>query len=150
MNYKYLSRSDNDTITLAENIESEKFPNMVIVLNGELGSGKTLFTGAFAKAMEVEETISSPTFNIIKEYHSGELPLYHIDVYRLDGNVKGFDLNEYYNNGGVTIIEWGDTITDYLPSEYLEIIFNVASENKRLIYLRPHGSQYEEICEAVI
>ena len=82
--YKYTSRNENDTVALAQNIESEKFPNMVICLDGELGSGKTVFVKGFAHALGIEDNITSPTFNIIKEYNSGELPLYHMDVYRLD------------------------------------------------------------------
>ena len=66
MDKKLVLNNENDTILLAENIESEKFPNMVIVLNGELGSGKTLFTKAFAKAMGIDDNVTSPTFTIIK------------------------------------------------------------------------------------
>ena len=80
--YKITVHDENETMELAENIESEKFPNMVICLNGDLGSGKTVFTKAFASAMTIPE-ISSPTFNIIKEYN-GELPLYHMDMYRVE------------------------------------------------------------------
>ena len=80
MNYKYTSRSEEDTLEIAENIESEKFPGMVICLNGELGSGKTVFVKGFANALEVKETITSPTFSLIKEYDDGELPLYHMDL----------------------------------------------------------------------
>ena len=75
--YKITSHSDNETIAIAQNIESEKFPNMVICLNGDLGSGKTMFTKGFAHAMGIDE-ITSPTFTIIKEY-VGELPLYHME-----------------------------------------------------------------------
>ena len=91
-NYKLTTYSEEETIELAQNIESEKFPNMVICLEGDLGSGKTVFTKGFAKAMEIDEDITSPTFNIIKEYESGELPLFHMDVYRLDGNVENLGL----------------------------------------------------------
>ena len=66
MNYKFTSRSEQDTLEIAENIESEKFPNMVICLEGELGSGKTVFVKGFANALGLEETITSPTFNIVK------------------------------------------------------------------------------------
>ena len=69
--YKYTSRNENDTVALAQNIESEKFPNMVICLDGELGSGKTVFVKGFAHALGIEDNITSPTFNIIKEYNSG-------------------------------------------------------------------------------
>ena len=76
MDYKYTSKDEMDTLELAQNIESEKFPNMVICLNGELGTGKTVFVKGFAQALGIEETITSPTFNIVKEYEMGELPLY--------------------------------------------------------------------------
>ena len=146
MDYKLTTYSEEETIELAQNIESEKFPNMVICLQGDLGSGKTIFTKGFAKAMQVEEEITSPTFNIIKEYTSGELPLYHMDVYRLDGK------EEYYTKGGITIIEWADMIPDYLPEERLDIKIKNSSEDedKRTITLIPYGSKYEEVCEVVV
>ena len=152
MDYKVTTYSEEETIELAQNIESEKFPNMVICLQGDLGSGKTMFTKGFAKAMQVEEEITSPTFNIIKEYTSGELPLYHMDVYRLDGKVEDLGIEEYYTKGGVTIIEWADMIPDYLPEERLDIKIKSSNEDedKRTIILIPHGSKYEEVCEAVV
>ncbi len=152
MDYKVTTYSEEETIELAQNIESEKFPNMVICLQGDLGSGKTMFTKGFAKAMQIEEEITSPTFNIIKEYTSGELPLYHMDVYRLDGKVEDLGIEEYYSKGGVTIIEWADMIPDYLPEERLDIKIKSSNEDedKRTIILIPHGSKYEEVCEAVV
>lgn len=152
MDYKVTTYSEEETIELAQNIESEKFPNMVICLQGDLGSGKTIFTKGFAKAMEIEEEITSPTFNIIKEYTSGELPLYHMDVYRLDGKVDELGIEEYYTKGGITIIEWADMITDYLPEDRLEIKIKNSSEdeNKRTIILKPYGTKYEEICEDIL
>ena len=143
---RIILNNENDTIFLAQNIESEKFPNMVIVLNGELGSGKTLFTKAFAKAMGIEDNVTSPTFTIVKEYYKGELPLYHMDVYRLEGEGDSIDFDYYYNKNGVTIIEWGDTIKDYLPDEYLELNFKIISENKRVVYIKPIGEKYENLC----
>ena len=150
MDYKITTYSETETIELAQNIESEKFPNMVICLEGDLGSGKTVFTKGFAKAMEIDEDITSPTFNIIKEYTTGEMPLYHMDVYRLDGKVDELGIEEYYTKKGVTIIEWSDTITDYLPDKRLDIKFRVIDENTRNITLIPHGKKYEEICEAIL
>ena len=70
MEYKVTTRNEMDTIELAQNFESEKFPNMVICLNGELGSGKTIFTKGIANGLGINETITSPTFTIIKEYYS--------------------------------------------------------------------------------
>ena len=149
MNYKITTHSEEETIEIAQNLESEKFPNMVICLNGELGSGKTLFTKGFASAMEIKENITSPTFTIIKEYE-GELPLYHMDVYRLDGNTDGVGIEEYYNKGGIVIIEWADTISDILPEERLEIKIKTIDEEKRMIIITPYGKKYEELCEAVL
>jgi len=152
MNYKITSYCEKDTIELAQNIESEKIPNMVICLEGDLGTGKTIFTKGFAAALEVQEEITSPTFNIIKEYTSGELPLYHMDVYRLDGKVEELGIEEYYTKGGITIIEWSDMITNYLPEERLDIKIRVSSEDEdvRIITITPHGSIYEDICEAIL
>ena len=149
MEYKLTTRSEMDTIELAQNLESEKFPNMVICLNGELGSGKTIFTKAFANALGITETVTSPTFNIIKEY-DGELPLYHMDVYRLDGNTEGVGIEDYFTKGGVVIIEWANTIKDILPKKRLDIKFKIAGENTRVLVVTPYGKEYEELCEAVL
>ena len=152
MAYKVISRSETDTIELAQNIESEKFPNMVICLMGDLGSGKTVFTKGFASSLEVEEPVTSPTFNIIKEYTSGQMDLYHMDVYRLDGKVEDLGIEDYYTKGGITIIEWADMIEDYLPEERLEIKFKLSDEDEdtRIITITPYGRVYEDICEAVL
>ena len=147
--YKLTMRSEEDTIYLAQNIESEKFPNMVICLNGELGSGKTVFAKAFAHAMGIDGVTSS-TFNIIKEYN-GELPLYHMDVYRLeDKDADNLGIEEYFTKGGVTIIEWADLIKDYLPEERLDIKFKIIDENTRVLILKPYGADYERICEYIL
>ncbi len=152
MDYKITTYSEEETIELAQNIESEKFPGMVICLEGDLGSGKTVFTKGFAQALGITEDITSPTFTIIKEYTNGELPLYHMDVYRLNGNVDDLGIEEYYNKKGVTIIEWADTIEDYLPKNKLVIRIKSSDEdeNKRTIVITPYGRKYEELCEAVL
>ena len=143
--YKITTHSDAETIEIALKIESEKFPNMVICLNGDLGSGKTVFTKGFASAMAIDE-ITSPTFNIIKEYE-GELPLYHMDVYRTNGQVDNLGLEEYFDKGGVTIIEWAEMIEDYLPEERLDITFKITGENTRTMVVIPHGDKYVSVCE---
>ena len=150
MDYKYTALSEEETISLAENIESEHFPGMVICLNGELGSGKTVFTKAFASALGIEDDVTSPTFNIIKEYPNGELPLYHMDVYRIDGKVEELGLDEYFDGDGVTIVEWADMISDYLPKERLDITIKVTGEDTRVFILKPYGKVYEDICEAIL
>ena len=145
--YKITSRSEQDTISVAENLEAEKFPGMVICLNGELGCGKTVFTKGFAAALGIEDTITSPTFNIIKEYLNGEMPLYHMDVYRLEKNIESTGLLDYFDKDGVVIIEWANMIEDYLPEERLDIFFKVVEEDTRVIKFVPHGTKYEELCE---
>lgn len=151
MDYKYVSRSVDDTLTIAQNLESEKFPNMVICLIGELGSGKTVFTKGFAQALEIEDAITSPTFNIIKEYNSGELPLYHMDVYRLDEADESIGIKDYFKKGGITIIEWADLIEKDLPRERLEIRFKLSEdENTRVLVFTPYGEKYEDLCQAVL
>ena len=149
MEYRITTRGEMDTIEFAQNLESEKFPNMIICLDGELGSGKTIFTKGFGNALGIKESITSPTFNIIKEY-DGELPLYHMDVYRLDGDTQGVGIEDYYTKGGVVIIEWANTIKEILPEERLDIKIKVAGENSRILIVTPHGKQYEELCEAVL
>ena len=146
--YKITTHSDNETIAVAQNIESEKFLNMVICLNGELGSGKTVFTKGFAHAMGIEE-VTSPTFTIIKEYN-GELPLYHMDVYRLEDANEDIGIEEYFEKGGVTIIEWSDIIKDILPKERLDIKIKIVDENTRVLVLTPYGDKYVSICEDII
>ena len=150
MEYKIQTHSEEETIEIAENFESEKFPNMIICLNGDLGSGKTLFTKGIAKGLGIEEAITSPTFTVIKEYESGEMPLYHMDVYRLDGMTDGIGIEEYFTKGGIVVIEWANTIKDILPDERLEIKFKVIDENKRSLIITPYGEKYEELCEAVL
>lgn len=149
--YKFTSHSEDDTMELAQNIESEKFPNMVICLRGELGSGKTVFVKGFAESLGIEETITSPTFTLVKEYLNGEMPLYHMDVYRLeDGDDGSVGLTDYFNKGGVTIIEWSDIIKDSLPEERLEIKFKVIDEETRVLTLKPYGQAYEDVVSAVL
>lgn len=149
MNYKITTHSEEETIEIAQNFESEKFPNMIICLDGDLGSGKTLFTKGIASALGIKDNITSPTFTIIKEYE-GELPLYHMDVYRLDGNTDGVGIEEYFTKGGVVVIEWANTIRDILPEERLEIKFKTLGENKRMLIITPYGKIYEDLCEAVL
>ena len=150
MEYKVTTWSEKETVELAENFESEKFPNMVICLTGDLGSGKTVFAKGFASALGVDEVITSPTFTIIKEYYSGELPLFHMDVYRLDETNVEVNFSEYFKKKGISIIEWSDMIESELPKERLDISIRVVNEDTRLFIIKPIGKEYEDLCEAVL
>lgn len=150
MEYKLITSSEEETMTIAENIESEKFDNMVVCLIGDLGSGKTVFTKGFASALGIEDTITSPTFNIIKEYTGGETTLYHMDLYRLEGDIRELGIEEYFKKKGIVIIEWADLIEKHLPRQRLEIRFMIIDEERRLLIIKPYGKKYEELCEAVL
>jgi tRNA threonylcarbamoyladenosine biosynthesis protein TsaE len=150
MDYKVTIRNEEEMMELAQNIESEKFPNMIICLDGELGSGKTVFVKGFAQALGITEVITSPTFNIVKEYYGGELPLFHMDVYRLKSGCHKFGFRDYYAKGGISIIEWSELISDCLPEERLDIEFKIIDENTRVLKFKPHGKEYEDLCNSVL
>ena len=150
MEYNYTSKSVEETMQLAENIESKKFPGMLLCLEGELGSGKTVFVKGLAKSLGIEETITSPTFTLIKEYDEGEMPLSHMDVYRIEGDPTTLGLEDYFNSSAICIIEWANLINNYLPKERLDIKLKLIDENTRLITLIPHGKQYEDLVKSVI
>src|SRR5574344_1860954 len=101
MQYKITSYSEDETIELAQNIELEKLPNMVICLERDLGSGKTMFAKAFAAALGITDNITSPTFTIIKEYEGAEMKLFHMDVYRLSDIKQDIGITECFNKKGV-------------------------------------------------
>ena len=149
--YKITCNSEEDTIELAENIESERFPNMVICLEGDLGSGKTLFTKGFASSMGIKDNITSPTFNIVKEYQGEDnFKLYHMDVYRITDVKEDLGLPDYFKKRGVTIIEWADMIEDMLPKNRLEIKIKIIDENTRVFLITPYGEKYVDLCERVL
>ncbi len=119
----------------------------IVCLNGDLGAGKTTMTKSIGKALGVEDYITSPTFTLINEYE-GRLPVYHFDVYRLEGAEDLFDLgfDEYFFGQGVCIIEWAEKIENLLPED--RIIINIKkTENPkdRIIEITGSGERYKEI-----
>ncbi len=98
-------------------------PGDVLLLSGELGAGKTALVQGFGRGLGITETIVSPTFMLAREYEGGRLALHHVDVYRLEQMQEVFDvgLPEVLDEGGVTVIEWGDAIVPALPADFLEI-----------------------------
>ena len=105
----------------------------VIALQGDLGAGKTNFVQGLAHGMDITEEVNSPTFILANEYHSGRLPLYHIDAYRVAdaAEAEGFGLDDYLNGDGVTVIEWAERVRDALPRDVLWIELEYVSENER-------------------
>lgn len=105
---KMISRCEKDTFALAADVAKTLHAGDVILLHGELGAGKTTFTKGLAKALGIEETVTSPTFNYVKEYQGGRLPLFHFDMYRVSDadEVYELGLEEYFYRGGVVVVEW--------------------------------------------
>lgn len=116
----------------------------LILLVGELGAGKTTFVQGLGKALGVAETITSPTFTLAREYR-GELPLHHLDVYRLEHIAEVLDLAlpELLDSPAVTLIEWGDAIIPALPAEYLEVRLEYGDDDdERVVTLRCVGNRW--------
>ena len=127
---KYISKNEQDTIVFAENFAKNLKTGDIIVLSGELGSGKTKFVQGVLKHFGLEKEISSPTFTIVNEYTSKDVNIYHFDVYRLEDSDEFYAMggNEYFYNG-ICLIEWGELIEDILPKPYTKITFR-KSENE--------------------
>ena len=113
------SRSEKDTFALGQKLGGDCRPGDIVLLNGDLGVGKTVFTKGFGKGLGIEEPISSPTFTIMQIYESGRLPLYHFDVYRI-GDIEEMDeigYEDYFYGEGVCLIEWAGLIREILPEK---------------------------------
>ena len=121
---KYITRSEKDTINFAKNFAKDLKSGDIIVLSGELGSGKTKFVQGILEYFGLENEISSPTFTIVNEYNSEKMNIYHFDVYRLEDSDEFYAMggDEYFSNG-ICLIEWGEMIEDILPKPYTKITF---------------------------
>ena len=121
----------------------------VILLDGDLGAGKTTFTKGLAVGLGIKRNVKSPTFTIIREYQDGRLPLYHMDVYRLeDGSGDELGLDEYFNGDGVSVVEWSTFVADELPDQYLRVAFkrlDDQGENLRQLTFEPHGARLDQV-----
>lgn len=139
----------NDTKALAHRLALLVSKGDVITLEGQLGAGKTAFTKALAEGLGVKEHVTSPTFTIVKEY-SGVLPLYHMDAYRLEDAEDDIGFEEYFYGDGVTVIEWAQFITDFLPAERLEITIKYINEHERELHVHPIGKHYVHMVEQLL
>ena len=144
------SISSSQTMKIAKTLAKYLSVGDTIVLTGELGAGKTKFTEGFLSYFNLQNEISSPTFNIVNEYNTNTVNIYHFDVYRLS------DIDEFYAIGGeeyfdkgICLIEWGELIEDALPLEYIKISFNKNStqEDTRLLDIKAFGKKYETILD---
>lgn len=142
------THSPEETAGIAYKIGQSVTPGTVITLEGDLGAGKTTFTKGLAKGLGIERNVNSPTFTIIKEY-KGRLPLYHMDVYRVEDAFEDLGFDEYFEGQGVTVVEWAHLIEDQLPSELLSIQVVYTGENERKIVLVPKGEKYAQLCKEI-
>ena len=142
---RFISKCEQDTIEFASKFASKLEKNDIVILSGELGSGKTKFVQGVLKYFGLENEISSPTFTIVNEYNSEKVNIYHFDVYRLA------DVDEFYAMGGeeyftqgICLIEWGEMIESILPPDYIKITFQKNDENEeyRELQIEPFGEKY--------
>ncbi|VTS69706.1 tRNA (adenosine(37)-N6)-threonylcarbamoyltransferase complex ATPase subunit type 1 TsaE [Streptococcus australis] len=137
------TKNEEELINLGERLGTLLQKNDVLILSGELGAGKTTFTKGLAKGLGIRQMIKSPTYTIVREYE-GRLPLYHLDVYRIEGDADSIDLDEFLFGGGVTVIEWGHLLGEDLPDSYLELEILKEAEG-RCLQFTAHGSRAEQL-----
>ena len=126
------SSCERDTFDLGVRMGREAHPDQVFVLDGDLGAGKTVFAKGFAEGLGVTEPVTSPTFTIVKQYDSGRLPLYHMDVYRIgdESEMEEIGAEEMFASGGVCLIEWGSLIEDMIPEDAVWIRIERSSDER--------------------
>lgn len=144
--FQFVSSLPEKTFAIGEKLGRLLEAGDVILLEGDLGTGKTTFTKGLAAGLGVRKTVSSPTFTIIKEYE-GRLPLYHMDVYRLEDSFEDLGFDEYFDGDGVTVVEWAHFIKEQLPQDRLVVeLHHLGGQNRRIV-LKPFGSRYEALCK---
>ncbi|KRK69230.1 hypothetical protein FC79_GL001926 [Lentilactobacillus buchneri DSM 20057] len=140
-------------MAIGEKLAAYLAPQDLILLDGDLGAGKTTFTKGLAKGLGITRPIKSPTFTIIREYQDGRIPLYHMDVYRLEeGGGDDLGLEEYFNGDGVNVVEWSKFVADELPDDYLRIIFrrdDSEGDNVRTLTFEATGHRFEQLIDDI-
>lgn len=150
--FHFQSENEKDTKNFANLLASHLDKNDVIVLTGDLGSGKTKFVEGILSHFGLENEISSPTFTIVNEYETNKTKIYHFDVYRLEDSSEFYEIGgeEYFENG-ICLIEWGELIQDALPKEYLHITFSKddKNENLRILKIDTNLKKWEDYFENI-
>ncbi|WP_086314042.1 tRNA threonylcarbamoyl adenosine modification protein YjeE [Enterococcus sp. 7F3_DIV0205] len=146
-----LISNSGETEAIAKIIGSTAEPGDTIILSGDLGAGKTTMTKGIALGLGIDQMIKSPTYTIIREYQQGRLPLYHMDVYRIEGATDDLGLDEYFEGDGLSVVEWGKLLGEFLPTDYLDIMIEKDLENleKRTISFQAIGSQAQMFLERI-
>lgn len=150
--YQFISHNESDTKNFAKNLASICRPKDIIVLTGDLGSGKTKFTEGFLSYFGLEDEISSPTFTIVNEYSKNDINIYHFDVFRLEDSSEFYEIGgEEYFDKGICIVEWGELIKDTLPEKYTHITFtrDNKDENIRILNINTNYERLENYFENI-
>ena len=147
--FTFRTYHSDETERLGERLAEQLKAGDVITLEGDLGAGKTTFTKGIARGLGIQRVVNSPTFTIIKEYE-GHLPLYHMDVYRLEDQDEDLGFDEYFYGDGVTVVEWAQFIQEMLPEENLTITIKHVKEDEREFIFIPNGKRYVRICEELL
>ena len=139
-----ITKSADETRELGAKIGKHSEAGMVILLDGDLGAGKTCLTQGIAKGLDINRSVTSPTFTIQKIYY-GRLLLNHIDAYRLEGVHQDLGFDEYLNDEGLTVIEWSQFSPDLVPEEHLKISIQLLENGDREFTFYAIGKQYEDL-----
>lgn len=149
---KIVSSNLNDTLSFGKKLASKLSNGDLVVLSGELGSGKTKLTEGILSYFNLENEISSPTFTIVNEYIKNDINIYHFDVYRLEDSSEFYEIggDEYFDKG-ICLVEWGEIIQDALPKDYIHIQFERAenNENLRILNITSYGEKYDDILNSL-
>ncbi len=140
-------KSPEETQRLGGQLGKLLRPGDIVSLEGTLGTGKTYFTKGIGESLDIDEKlITSPTFKLINQY-DGIYPLYHFDVYRIQPEeLEDLGYEDYFYGRGITVVEWGNIVADYLPDEYLQVILKkTAIDNERQFTFISHGERYEKL-----
>ena len=140
-----LSRSAAQTKRLGACLAQLLAPGDLILLQGPFGAGKTVFTQGIAAGLGIKEPVTSPSFTLVNEYrHDGRLPLFHLDLYRVDSSTEALELglDEYIEGGGVTVVEWPQRAETAFPLEHLLVRFALASNSQRRLIAEAIGQRY--------
>ncbi len=141
---KIITNNYEETIKIGYEIGLKLKGGDTIILDGDLGAGKTTFTKGIGKALGIERVINSPTFTIVKAYSGTEYKLYHMDLYRLDGVGEDFDLEEYFTNDSICIVEWPYQAFDVIPNKHMKITIKRIDDNMREIII-DSNNYYDEL-----
>ena len=136
-----ITNSAAETRELGKRLAEKLEAGDVILLEGDLGAGKSEFARGTAAGLGVQETVTSPSFTILNVYESGRLPLYHFDWYRLESSEELYELgmDEYLGGNGIALVEWPEQCPDAVPEDCLRIRITAAGENTRRIEAEPAG-----------